>query len=137
MIEVDLQLSGAVLMNQRIDIQLLLVCKVVHVLHEVLKLRDGIDAVGEARNLPATGAPLGRHQLIVGVGIFVDKVELHLGGHHRLETGLFIQPQPVTQHVAGRQRMRLAIGPVAIGDDLSSWLTPPGHQPQGRGIGPE
>ena len=61
MIEVDLQLGGAVLMTQRIDIQLLLVCKFVHVLNEILKLCHGIDAVGETCDLAATRAALGRH----------------------------------------------------------------------------
>ena len=136
-IEVDLQLGGAVLMNQRIDIQLLLVCKVVHVLHEILKLCNSIDAVGETCDLAATRTALGRHQLIVGVGVFVDQIELHLGRHHRFETGLFIEPQHITQHVASRQRMRLAIGLVAIGNNLPGGLTAPGHQSQGRGIGSE
>ena len=53
-IKINLQLRGAVFVNQCIDIQLLLIGEVVHVLDKVLELRDRIDAVGQARHFPAT-----------------------------------------------------------------------------------
>ena len=53
-IKINLQLRGAVFVDQCIDIQLLLIGEVVHVLDKVLELRDRIDAVGQARHFPAT-----------------------------------------------------------------------------------
>ena len=45
MIKVNFELGGAIFVNERIDIALLLVCKVIHVFDKVLKLRHRIDTV--------------------------------------------------------------------------------------------
>ena len=90
MVKIDLELGRAVLVNQGIDIELLLISEVIHVLNEILEFRHGVDAIRQSRHFAPTGAALGRHQFIVGVGVFVHEVELHLGRHHRLQACLFI-----------------------------------------------
>ncbi len=54
MVKVNLQLRRTVLMDQGVDVQLLLIRKVVHVFDEVFKLRNGVDAVTQPRDLTAT-----------------------------------------------------------------------------------
>ena len=90
MVKIDLELGRAVLVNQGVDIELLLIGEVIHVLDEILEFRHGVDAVRQSRHLAPSGAALGRHEFIVGVGVFVHEVELHLGRHHRLQACLFI-----------------------------------------------
>ena len=53
-VKVNLQLRRTVLMDQGVDIQLLLIRKVVHVLDKVFKLRDGINAVTQSGDFPPT-----------------------------------------------------------------------------------
>ena len=53
MVKVDLHLSRAVLMNQSIKLQLLVVGKIIHVLDEVFELCNRIDAKGQPSDFPA------------------------------------------------------------------------------------
>ena len=54
MIKVDLELSGTVFVNQRIDIEFLLISKVVHVFNEIFKFRHSINTVRESCHLSST-----------------------------------------------------------------------------------
>ena len=136
-IKINLQLRGAVFVDQCIDIKLLLIGKIVHVFDKVLELRNRVDTVGQARHLPATRATFGRHQLVVGVRIFVHQVKLDLGRHNRLEACFLIKTQNITQHVAGRQRVGFSVSLVTISNDLSGGLSCPRDHTQRGGIGPQ
>ena len=53
MIKVDFELCGTVFVDEGVNVQRLCVRKVVHVLNKVLKLCNGVDAKGHARDLSA------------------------------------------------------------------------------------
>jgi hypothetical protein len=81
--EVDFHLRGAVFVDQRIDVEFLRLGVVVHVLDEILELRDRVDAVGQARGLLAPAATHRWLELVVRIGVARHQIELHLRRDHR------------------------------------------------------
>ena len=54
MVKVDLELCGTVFMNQGINIEFLLIGKVVHIFDEVFKFSHSINTVRESCHLSST-----------------------------------------------------------------------------------
>ena len=100
--QVDLHLRGAVLVDQRVDLDVLVFAELVHVVEQRIELVDRRDAVALAAGLGAAGAPHRRLQWIVGVDVGLDQVELELGRHHRLPAARRIHLEDVAQHAARR-----------------------------------
>ena len=135
--EVDLHLGGTALVNEGIYLQLLGVGVIVHVLNEVLELGHSIDAVGQPRGLRATGAALGRRQLVVGIEVLTHQVELHLRRDHWPQPVGLEQFQHLAQDVASGQGVRPAVHGVAVVNDLGGGFARPGDHAHGARIGHE
>ena len=101
MAKIDFHLGGPVFMDERVDVQRLGIGIVVHILHKIFKLCDRIDAVGQAGHFATARAPFRGHQFVIGVGVFMHQIELHLGCNNGLQPRLLIQAQHVAQNVAG------------------------------------
>ena len=83
-VEVDLVLGRAGLLDQRIDRQVLGDAGVADGMHQPGHTFHGVDAIGlPARQAAAHAIRLGMNWLAQGVKLVAKQVKLHLGGHHR------------------------------------------------------
>ena len=104
--QVDLHLRRAVLVDQRVDLDLLRLAEGVDVVEQRIELVDRRDAVGLAADLRAARAPDRRLERIVGIDVGLDQEELELRCDHRLPALLRVHVEHVPQHVARRHRDR-------------------------------
>jgi hypothetical protein len=135
--EVDLHLTRAHFVDQRVHVELHLLAIVVDVLEQRVELVHRVDAVGLARGLAAPAAPhrgLERH---VGVGVACHQVELQLGRHHGRPALGVEQVAHVAQHAARCKGHQHAMAVVAVVDDLGRGVGGPGHDAHGGRVGPQ
>ena len=93
--QVDLHLRGAVLVDQRVDLDVLVLAELVHVVEQRIELVDRRDAVALAARLGAARTAHRRLERIVGVDVGLDQVELELRRHHRLPAAVRVHLQDV------------------------------------------
>ena len=88
--QVDFHLRRAVFVDQRIDLDVLVLAELVHVVEQRIELVDSRDAVALAARLCAARAAHRRLERIVGVDVGFDEVELELRRHHWLPAAIGI-----------------------------------------------
>jgi hypothetical protein len=125
--QVDLHLRRAVLVDQRVDLDVLRFAERVDVVEQRIELVDRRDAVRLAADLGAARAADRRLERIVGVGVRLDQVELELGRDDRLPAPRGIEVEDVAQHVTRRHGHRPAVGIEAVVDHLRGRLRSPRH----------
>ena len=91
--QVDLHLRRAVLVDEGVDLDVLVLAELVDVIEQRVEFVDRGDAVGLAARLGAPGAAHRRLQRIVRVAVLLDQVELQLRRHDRLPAALRVQLQ--------------------------------------------
>ena len=101
----------------------------------MFELVHRIDAVRLAPGLAPPGAANRRGQFLVGVGVFLHQVKLHLGRNDRLPALGLVQLQNLSQHVARGQRVQSPLAQVAVVDDQRGRLIGPRHHAHGVGVG--
>ena len=108
--QVDFHLRRAVLVDQRVDLDVLRLAEGVDIVEQRIEFVDRGDAVGLPAGLGAAGAADRRLELVVGIDVRLDQVELELRGHHRLPAALRVQVEHMPQqmprrhhHAAGRR----------------------------------
>ncbi len=130
-VQVDLHLRGAGLVDQRVDVEVLRFAEGVDVVEQRIEFVHRRDAVGLAADLGPARAADRRFQRIVRVGVGLDQEELELRRHHRAPALGRVQVQHALQHVARRHRHRAAVAVVAVVDDLRGRFRGPGHHARG------
>ena len=133
--EVHFQLRRARLVDQRVEIQLLLLAEAIHVLDDRVELVGRVDRVGLPGGLGPARAADRRFELVVGIDVLLDEVELHLGRHHRLQAIFLVESQYAPQHAARGERVQVAFHVVAVVDDLRGRLIRPGDEAHRIGVG--
>ena len=88
--QVDLHLRWAILMDQRVDRDVLVLAELVHLVEQRVEFIDRGDAVGLASGLRPSRAADRRLERIVGIDIRLDEIELELRRDHRQPTLLRI-----------------------------------------------
>jgi len=135
--EVDLHLSGADFVDQRVHVQLHLVAVVVDVLEQRVELVDRVDGISLARGFRAAAAAHRRLERHVGVGVAGHQVELELRRHHRVPALGGEQVADAAQHRAGGEGHQLAIAVVAVVHHLGGGVGGPGHDAHGGRVRPQ
>ena len=135
--QVDLHLRRPILVDERIDLDVLVLAELVDVIEQRIELVDRRDAVRLPARLGATRAPDRRPQRIVRVLVLLDEIELELRSHDRLPAALRIQLEHVAQHVARSHGDPAAVRIEAVVDDLGRRLGSPGHAAHRLRIGLE
>jgi hypothetical protein len=134
-LEVDLHLAGADLVDERVDVQAHHVAVVVDVLEQRVEFVDGVDAVDLAAGLGTAAAADRCGQRQVRVDVFRREVELELRRHQRLPALLGIKLQDAAQHAARGEVDQAAVGKIAVVDDLGGRIDGPRHHRDRAGIG--
>src|SRR3990172_4812601 len=117
--EIDLKLRGTAFLDDRVDLQILPLGKLVDVVHDLLVLVYGTEAVSlTARAWPARAADR-RLERIVGVWVRLGEIEFELGRHHRHPALLRIEAEHPLQDIARGDLGRVAALPGRVVDDLS------------------
>ena len=132
--EIDLHLRRAFLVDQRVDLQALRFREIVDVVEQVVELVDRGDRIGLPRRLRPAGAAGRRLELIVGIGVRLDEIELDLRRHHRLPALVLIELDHAAQHLARRRFDRAAVAMIAVMDDLRGRIVLPRHDGERREI---
>ena len=126
-VEVDLHLRRARLVDQRVDVEVLRLAEVVDVVEQRVELVDRVDAVGLAADLGAARAADRRLQRIVRVGVRLDQEEFEFRRDHGRQPRCRVELEHAAQHVARRHRHRAAVVVEAVVDHLRGRLGGPGH----------
>ena len=100
MAEVDLHLARTRFVNQRLHTEPVHTAKLREFHEKRVKVIDRVNRIRLPPRLSFAGAPQRRLQGFVRVVLACHQVELHLGGHHRPPTLLFVQGHHVAQHTA-------------------------------------
>ncbi len=98
------------------------------VVEEVVELVDRGDGIGLARRLGPARAAGRRLELVVGVGVRLDQVELDLRRHHRVPALAVIEIDHAAEHLARRRLHRAA----RRGDSRHGSPAPSGRLPRAR-----
>ena len=133
-IEVDLALGDAFLVDQAVDRDLLLLAEIVDVLEQRIELVDRVDAVGLTPGLRAAGLSGGRLQRIVGIEVLLGEIEFQLRRDDRLPVAGGVFGENVLQHLARRDGDRASLAVIAVADHLRGRLLIPGHDADGFGV---
>jgi hypothetical protein len=136
-VEVDLHLRRTRLVGQRVDVDRLCLAPVVDILENRVELVGRLDPVGLARSFRAPGAADRRLERVVGVGVDLGQEEFELRCDHRAPAALGIEAEDPLEHLADGDGDRRAVVVEAVGDHLGRGLVVPGHEADGRRIGPE
>ena len=126
--QVDLHLRGAVLVDQRVDLDLLGLAELVDVVEQRVELVDRRDAVGLPADLRPARAADRRLQRIVRVDVGLDQEELELRRHDRLPAARFVQLEHSLSTQRGADIDRPAVGVDSSRDHLRGRLGGPGHE---------
>ena len=129
--EVDLHLRRPIFVDQRVDLDLLVLAELVDVVEQRIELVHRGDAVRLPSRLRTTRAAHRRLERIVGVLVLLDQVELELGRHHGLPAALSVELEHVTQHMARRHGDPPPVRVETIVDHLRGGLGRPGHAADG------
>ena len=129
--QVDLHLRRAFLVDQRVDLQLLLLGEIVDIVEQVVELVDRGDRIGLPRRLRPSRAPGRRLQRIVRVLVRLDQIELDLRCHHRHPAAIAVEFDYPPQHLARRDLHRPSVGVIGVVDDLRRRIALPRHHRQG------
>ena len=132
--QVDLELAGALLVDQRVDLEALALGEMVDVVDQLVELVDAGDRIARAAADRPARASDRRHQRIVGVGILAHEVELDLRRHDRPQPALLIGGHDALQHVARREVDDASVLVDEVADDLRGRVFFPGHQRQRRQV---
>ncbi len=135
--QVDLHLRRPILVDQRVDLDVLVFAELIDVVEQRIELVHRRDAVALPARLRATRTPDRRLQRIVRVDVRLDQIELELRSDHRLPTSLRIQLEHVTQHVTRCHRHAAPVRVETIVDDLRGRLSSPRHAAHRLRIGLE
>ena len=135
--QIDFHLCRTVFMDQRIDLDILRLAEGVEIIEHRIKLIDGGNAVGLPARFRATRTAHRRLELVVGVDIGLDQVELEFRCHHRLPATLRVEFQDVLQQLARRHRHLAPIRVETIVNHLRGGFRRPRHHPHGLRIGLE
>ncbi len=135
--QVDLHLRRAVLVDEGVDLDVLVLAELVDVIEQRIEFVDRGDAVGLAAGLGAPGTAHRGLERIVGVLVLLDEIELELRSHYWLPAALRVQLDDVAQHVPRRHRHAPAVGIEAIVDHLRGGLRRPRYAPHRLLIGLE
>ena len=126
--EVDFDLRGASLVDQRIDLDFHRFAIVVNRLDQRVEFVQRINTEWLARRFGAPRAANGRFERKVRVGVGLDQVELHLRRHDRLPALLPIEVEHMAQYVTRRYVDRCAVVKKTIMDNNGRRLGGPRHQ---------
>ena len=135
--EVDLHLRRTILVDQRVDRDILVLAELVDIVEQRVEFIDGCDAVGLAAGFGAARAADRRLERIVRVDVGLDQVELEFGCDHRIPALLRIEIEHMPQHLARRHPHAPAVGVEAVVDHLRSRLRRPRHPPHRARVGLE
>ena len=129
--QVDLELPGAALLDDAVDLESLGLGEVVDVVDDRSELVHRGHRVGLPRRRRAARAAGHRLDLAGGVEIAGDQEELHLRRHHRLEAAPAVELDHPLEDVARRAGNRRAVAPGGVVDDLERPV--PGPRRRGGG----
>ncbi len=132
--QVDLHLRRAFLVDQRVDLELLLLGELVDVVEQIVELVDRGDRVGLARELGPARAPARRLQRVIRILVRLDQIKLDLRRHHRHPAAIGEEFDRPPQHLAWRDLQRPAIRMVGVMDELRRRIDFPRHHRQRREI---
>ena len=133
--QIDLELGGPFLVNERVDLQALLLGEMVDVVDQFIELVDAGDRIPLAAENGAARASLRRVQGIVRIIILGDEVELDFRRDHRLPPALMIKVDDVLQDGARRIGDVVAADADHIADDLGRRIRLPRHDGESRKVG--
>ena len=134
MAQVDFELRRTLFMDQRVDLETLLLREVIDIVDQFVELVDACDRVALTAENRAAGATFRRMQRIIGVVILGDEIEFDLGRHHRLPAAVAIESQNLLQQVAWRIGNRVSFGIDDIADHLRCRVGFPGDDGKRREI---
>ena len=138
--QVDLDLPGAALLDDRVDLEALRLGEVVDVVDHLAVLVDRAHRVGlPADTICRPVRPDRRLDRLVRVQVRLDQVELHLRRHHRPPALGLVERHHPLQHVARRHRAPAGRrGPRRCGSPAASRRRPRGSRspPRSRASAP-
>ena len=137
MAEVDLDLPGAVFLDDRVDGETRIVRELVDRVDDRAVVVHRRHGVGLPARAAAAGPPHRRLDRLVRVGVGLDEVELELGRNHGCPAALGIELDDVLQYLARSDADRHAVLAVEVVDDLQRRLLRPGHGFRRRHVGPQ
>ena len=136
-VEVDLQLGGAGLVDHGVQVQRGGLSIFVDGLDQLLVLVDRLQAVGLGRGLRPPRTPDRGGERQVGVGVDGGEVELQLRRHDGSPALGGIELQHRFQQAAGRALPVPAVGVVGVGEHEGGGRGVARRHAQGRGVGPQ
>ncbi len=101
-VEIDLELGGARLVDQRVDLEIRRLRIGIDMLDQILVLGDRLEPVRLGRAFRPAGAPGRRHQRQIRIGIDLRQVEFELGARSPAASRAPRRaPAPASAHSAG------------------------------------
>ena len=135
--EVDLHLRRTILVDQRVDRDVLILAELIDIVEQRVEFIDSCDAVGLAAGFGTARAADRRLERIVRIDVRLDEVELELGCDHRFPALLRIEIEHMPQHLARRHLHAPTVGVEAVVDHLRCGLRGPRYPPHRARVGLE